>query len=195
MAFWDNLSQKASETTAKAMQKAKEISETTRLNSLISNEEKSINNHYFQIGKLYTSLHQNDPEEAFAGMLAAIRESEEKIRSYRQQIQDVKGIARCEKCGAEVPRGVSFCSSCGAPMPRVEAPFASDCIRCEACGAAVKRGTRFCTSCGNPMPQPEGPAAPDEGTNGTQTASNTCPNCGAPLDADSAFCTECGAKL
>ena len=33
MAFWDNLSQKASETTAKAVQKAKEMSDIAKLNS------------------------------------------------------------------------------------------------------------------------------------------------------------------
>ena len=39
MAFWDNLSQKASETTAKAMQKAKEMSDVAKLNAMISEEE------------------------------------------------------------------------------------------------------------------------------------------------------------
>lgn len=68
MALWDNLSKKASETTTKAAQQMKALSETTKLNCLISDEEKKINNSYYQIGKLYASVHQSDCEEAFAGI-------------------------------------------------------------------------------------------------------------------------------
>lgn len=163
MAFFDNFGKKASEMTAKAVQKAQELSETTKLNSLISEEEKKINNTYYQIGKLYVSLHSGDSEEAFAGMVASVAESEQKIGGYRRQIQDIKGVQRCERCGAEVARGVAFCSSCGAPMPRAEtAAPAEDMIRCEGCGAMVKRGMRFCTSCGKALTPPAAPAVPAE---------------------------------
>ncbi len=72
MAFFDNLSKKASETTAKAMQKAQELSEISRINSLISEEEKRINATYYQIGKLYVSVHGSNAEEDFSGMVAVI---------------------------------------------------------------------------------------------------------------------------
>lgn len=62
MAFWDNLGQKASETTVKAMQKAKEISDIAKLNSMISDEESKINSTYNQIGKLYVSMYKTDCE-------------------------------------------------------------------------------------------------------------------------------------
>ncbi len=194
MGFLDNLGKKATEATAKAAQKAKELSETARLNSLISEEEKSITNNYYQIGKLYASLHQQDCEEDFAGMLGAINESEEKIKSYRKQIQDIKGVLRCENCGAEVPRGVAFCSSCGTPMSKRETD--EDHVRCENCGASVKRGMRFCTSCGKPMTQPiEKQGSPDETSSEEKAVERICPNCGAKAESDTAFCTECGTKL
>ena len=66
MAFWDNISQKASETTAKAMQKAKEMSDIAKFNSMISEEETKINNIYYQVGKLYVTKHLHDHEEEFA---------------------------------------------------------------------------------------------------------------------------------
>lgn len=44
MAFWDNISPKASETTAKVMQKAKEMSDIAKFNSMIAEEETQINN-------------------------------------------------------------------------------------------------------------------------------------------------------
>ena len=78
MAFWDNLTQKASQTTAKAVQKAKDLSEVAKLNSLITSEEGKINNTYSQIGKLYMSLHLQDYEDEFSGMINSIIESERK---------------------------------------------------------------------------------------------------------------------
>lgn len=195
MAFWDNLGQKASETTARAVQKAKEMSDIAKLNSMISEEETKINNTYYQIGKLYATMHSHDHEEEFAGMISSLEEAEEKIRSYRQQIQDIKGVVRCSQCGAEVQSGVAFCSSCGAPMPKVQPVDMEDLVRCECCGAMVKKGVRFCTACGKPMVQ----AARSEPTNTTvvesETTSRVCPNCGAKIEANIDFCTECGTKL
>ena len=146
MSFFDNLGKKASETTAKAVQKAQELAEISRINSLISDEEKKINTTYYQIGKLYVSVHGGDGETDFTGMVSTVLEGEQKINEYRRQIQDIKGVQRCEKCGAEVARGSAFCSSCGAPMPKAEEPVSDDAIRCENCGTMVKRGMRFCTS-------------------------------------------------
>lgn len=120
MAFWDNLSKKASEAADKAAQQVKVLSETTKLNSAVSDEEKKISVNYSEIGKLYVSLHKDDCEEAFAEMIAAIVESEAKIAEYKEQIKVIKGVQVCEKCLAEMPRGTAFCSACGAPMPKVE---------------------------------------------------------------------------
>lgn len=192
MSFFDNLGKKASETTAKAVQKAQELAEISRINSLISDEEKKINTTYYQIGKLYVSVHGGDGETDFTGMVSTVLEGEQKINEYRRQIQDIKGVQRCEKCGAEVARGSAFCSSCGAPMPKAEEPVSDDAIRCENCGTMVKRGMRFCTSCGKPLSLPEMPVvSPVEEKSGEKT----CPSCGAQIEGDTAFCTECGAKL
>lgn len=195
MAFWDNLGQKASETTAKAMQKAKEISDIAKLNSMISEEETKINNTYYQIGKLYAAMHPHDYEEDFAGMIVSIGEADEKIRNYRQQIQDIKGVVRCVQCGAEVQSGVAFCSSCGAPMPKTQPVNMDDLTRCESCGAMVKKGVRFCTSCGKPMTQLSAPETITESVSAGEMVNEVCPNCGAKVEDGVAFCTECGTKI
>lgn len=194
MAFFENLSRKASETTAKAMQKAQELSEISKLNGQITEEEKKLNGLYYQIGKLYVSVHGSDDEQDFAGMVSAVLEGEKNVLAYKKQIQDLKGVQRCEHCGAEVPKGAAFCSACGSPMPKSESTVSDDMVRCESCGAMVKRGMRFCTSCGKPMNLPSVPA---DSTAETSSASveKTCPNCGASIDGGADFCTECGAKL
>ena len=160
VAFWDNLGQKASETTAKAVQKAKDLSDVAKYNSMISEEETKINNTYYQIGKLYLAVHGNDPEPDFAGFVSSIVESNQKIETYKQQILDIRGVQRCPKCGAEIQLGVAFCSACGAPVPHEKPAVAEDLIKCSNCGSMVKKGVRFCTACGNPMTYPATAPAP-----------------------------------
>lgn len=194
MAFFDKLSKTVSEASQKTIAKTKELADTSRLNSMISDEEKIITNLYYQIGKLYVSIHKDDFEEDFTGMISAIAVSEAKIRDYKEQIQEIKGIQRCEKCGAEVPNGAAFCSSCGATMPKVQAPVSSDYIKCENCGAEVKKGMRFCTSCGKPMEAVTVAHIAVEAVAET-VPEKACPNCGAKIEDGLAFCTECGMKL
>lgn len=152
MAFWDDLGKKASAATSRAVQKAQDMSETAKLNSMISDEEKRINTAYFQIGKLYVELHREVGEEAFSELLGVVRDAEEKISGYRKQILDMKRILHCGKCGAEVSKDSTFCSFCGASIIQEKEP--DNIPRCEKCGTPITEWMRFCTVCGNPLPQP-----------------------------------------
>lgn len=194
MAFLDKLSKTVTEASQKTLAKTKELADTSRLNSLISEEEKKITNQYYQIGKLYVSIHRDSYEDDFSGMINAVTESEGKIKDYKAQIQEIKGVQRCEKCGAEVPNGAAFCSSCGTVMPKIQPVVSDDCIKCEKCGAIVKKGMRFCTSCGNPM-EVERIATVPEDEIVEESQERKCPNCGAVVENDMAFCVECGTKL
>ena len=167
MAFWENLGKKASETTAKAIQQAKDFAEVTKLNGLISDEEKKIDGIYRELGKMYIEIHRCDPDEKLAELVAQIVEAEQAIKKYRGQIRDIKGISLCEKCGAEVAKDASFCSICGAPVPKpvpADPTDSPDTLKCSKCGAPAKEGMRFCTTCGTPLtaPKAETPAAPVE---------------------------------
>ena len=196
MAFFENLSKTVTGVGQKTIAKTKELADTSRLNSMISEEEKVITNQYFQIGKLYVSIHKDDFEDDFAGMIGAIAEAEAKIRDYKKQIQDIKGVQRCEKCGAEVPNGAAFCSSCGASMTKMQPPISADYIKCGNCGTAVKRSMRFCTSCGKPMEEVnDASAVPVTEQTVVVEQDKVCPNCGAKVEDGLAFCTECGTKL
>lgn len=164
MAFFDNLGKKISQAGQTAVQKTKEMADIAKLNSSISDEEKKINDSYREIGKLYVSLHDADHEVDFAELIANIHDAEGKIAEYQQQIKDIKGVVRCEKCGAEVSNNAAFCSSCGAPMPvvkPVEAEEKQEEQKCSKCGAALSPDEKFCTACGNPVEEPaaEVPAA------------------------------------
>ena len=56
MSIFNGLGRKVSEAGQCAIKKTKELSDTNRLNSMILDEEKRINDSYFQIGKLYFQM-------------------------------------------------------------------------------------------------------------------------------------------
>lgn len=220
MSIFDDLGKKVKDAGHKSVQKTREISEISQINTMISQAESSINRTYFEIGKTYVSLHSEDSEEALASMVSSVIKLENEIEKYKKQIQQIRGIQVCSQCGAELSRGSAFCSSCGAPVPKIQKPqYNDDLIQCDSCGAMVKKGMRFCTACGNPLaisrPVPEvingsysdiGAAPPiddfalgneSEESNDVSSEPETkaCPKCGKLLTPDSIFCPECGFKL
>lgn len=150
MPFFDDLSKKISKAGQTALQKTKDMADIAKLNSVISDEENNIEKIYTQIGKMYVQAHPNDSDVEYSALIAEIHSKEEKISELRRQMQDIKGVVRCQQCGSEVPMGASFCNSCGAKI-NTEITNQSNMIECEKCKALVSKDLKFCTSCGNPL--------------------------------------------
>ncbi len=199
MAFLDNIGKKISLAGEGALNKGKAFADVARLNSTVSEEEKKINNSYYQIGKLYIALHPQDYESDFAALVNSIISSQDRIKALKQQIQEIKGVVKCEKCGAEVPQNIAFCSACGAQMPKKEIELDENHKRCDGCGAIIDKNLRFCTSCGRPIAEPAQTnfSAEESMPPASETPDNakTCPSCGAVMNNELAFCTECGTSL
>lgn len=168
MAFFDDLGKKISQAGQSAVQKTKDITDTAKLNSAISEEEKKINNAYIQLGQQYMTLYGNNPEPAFAELVNIVNTAKASIEDYKKQISDIKKVTRCVNCGAEVSNSASFCNSCGAPVPKAANNVSGDAsVQCAVCGQMMTKGMKFCTSCGSKMPEapvapvvPETPVAP-----------------------------------
>ena len=160
MSFFEGIGKKLAQSGQEAAQKAKNTAEVIKLNSMISDEEKRINNFYLQIGKLYYETYGENPEELFAQFIADINECKAKIVVHTEQIRVVKGIAECGECGGQVPAGVPFCSSCGAAMKYAAADSDSG-NACNNCGASLEPDVAFCTGCGTKVEQGPAPEASD----------------------------------
>ncbi len=196
MGFFDNLGKKVTDAGQKTIQKTHELSEVARINSLISQNESKINNLYYQIGKLFVSIHGSDCGEEFSGMVSAVAELEQQSMEYRRLIQDIRGVRRCEQCGAEVSRESAFCSSCGAAMPKSEnRAYTENYVKCVHCGTMVKKGMRFCTSCGRSMTQPTAVSTSSAAGETVEATEKICPRCGTRVAKEAAFCTECGQSM
>lgn len=116
MNFLENLSKKTAEATGKVAQKTKDLSEIAKLNGLVCSAETKIKDTYNEIGKLYAERHEHDPEAEFADLVNVIQELSKNVDEYKAQIREIKGIACCPKCGAEISRDAKFCPSCGASI-------------------------------------------------------------------------------
>lgn len=197
MAFFDNVGKKLSQAGQGALQKTKDMADIARLNSLVADEEKRLNNNYYQIGKLYAQLHYMDFEDCFSSHILAIKSSLAKIDELKAEIQTLRAVAKCPNCGAEVSTSSMFCNACGTAMPNVADKTVAqpaDSVRCSSCGNFVNKNMKFCTSCGTPMVQNISSYKPIE-TAPAAVEKQKCPMCGAEIDDDSAFCAECGIKL
>ena len=129
MSLWDNITQKAAAVTDKAVHQAKNFTEQVKLRNQISEAQSTITDCYTQIGKQYAAAHSEDFDEAYAPMMAAIAGANRQIASLQEQLRDLKKVALCPKCGAEVDREAAYCSACGAEMPKpapVEAEVVTD---------------------------------------------------------------------
>lgn len=139
MSLWDNITQKAAAVTDKAVHQAKNFTEQVKLRNQISEAQSTITDCYTQIGKQYAAAHSEDFDEAYAPMMAAIAGANRQIASLQEQLRDLKEVALCPKCGAEVGREAAFCSACGAEMPKptpVEAEVVTDDAPAEEAPAA-----------------------------------------------------------
>lgn len=183
-------------------QKGKDMSEVARLNSLVTQTENQINDLYGQIGKRYVSIHGADGEEEFADMIKILTELEQQCVIYKKQIQDIKNIQCCEKCGAELLRDSLYCSVCGHPVSKQKERDADDrSMRCSKCKTRLEEGMNFCTVCGTPVKRAEFSEADEVLPDLPQmereeiNPHKVCPNCGAEQSDDAIFCTECATKL
>ncbi|MDR1806033.1 MAG: zinc-ribbon domain-containing protein [Clostridium sp.] len=172
MAFFEGIGKRITQTGQEAVQKTKDMAETVKLNGIISDEEKRINNSFLQIGKVYFETHSDDPEPIFAQLLAEIKGSKTKIVQCTERIRQLKGLACCPKCGTEMPLAAPFCI-CGSPMnnsPSAAIPSPS------AESVVAFSGTTAET----PAPTPD---------------TKLCPSCGKELLGTAVFCSGCGMKM
>lgn len=210
MAFFDSIGKKVSEAGQKTLQKTKELSDTSRLSLLISEEEKRLNNTYLELGKQYFAFYKENYDKKFSALMGTISETEGKVADYRRQIREIKKVQRCEVCSADVAKGATFCSSCGSPIAKPSVEHFDAYMTCGNCHKPVKKGMQFCTECGSPIRidlQESVPLAVEaveevaetkeveEVTAEAHEENRFCPGCGVEVEDDMLFCMECGTKL
>ena len=208
MSLFDEIGRKIVETGQSAAQKTRGMTETMKLNSMISEEEKSIKKAFYQIGKKYCEIFGRNPDQNFAQLISGIRDSMEKIQAYSEQIKQVKGIVNCPSCGYEVSYESPFCGDCGTPMYSVQASEGSaGGAFCGDCGARIESSATLCMECGSKIEQADAPelysakahvteprfaVKTPQGRTFSDFVSNVCSKCESELTENAMFCMTCG---
>ena len=190
MAFFEEIGKKISKSGQDAAQKAKNMAETVRLNGLVSEEKRRIENTFTKIGKLYYETFKENPEPCFSQLVTDINDAEKNIKKYTEQIRQVKGVAICDNCGGEVSNTAPFCSACGSAItPAASANTGGS--TCMNCNSALAPDQAFCTGCGTKVEQLQTPVQEDT----PLPSLAECTNCGHELAENVQFCLNCGTKI
>jgi rubrerythrin len=148
MALFDEIGKKITNAGQSVVKGTKDLAETARINSQISEEQKQLGRLYAQLGKLYFEQIGGNPEAPFHDICEAIAAAEGRIAGYQHELQQIKGTKLCANCGAEITDSSAFCPMCGTPVP-VSAPATTPARRfCSNCGSELESGAAFCLSCG-----------------------------------------------
>ena len=162
MGFFDNIGKGISDFSQSTIQKGKEAAGIAKFTRLISVEENNISKYFEELGRLFFSkcsmetaeADTSDPtlDEQIGTCINRIKDSQELIAEYQEEIKKRKGINRCTQCGTDLPEGALFCPECGMKIDVPEEPEALEPqtvpLFCTNCGTQLKQGSRFCTACG-----------------------------------------------
>ena len=103
-------------------EKTKQVSSVAKLNAKIISSEHSISDKYTILGKYYYDTYKDNPAEEVAETVNSITASLETIADMKSQILAIKGMVKCQDCGAECPFDDTFCGKCGAKLEKPEPP-------------------------------------------------------------------------
>jgi rubrerythrin len=119
MEFFSKLGETISVAGRDVSQKAKDLTETTRMSMDIKAKEDYICKQYASMGEKYYEMHQDDDEPLFEE-IALIREARAEVARMKDQLAEKKGMKRCPVCQASMDQDAQYCPSCGA---KYETPY------------------------------------------------------------------------
>lgn len=150
MAFFEQLGKRLSDAGQNVAQQTKNLADVSQLNSENGEKEKQIKRLIFELGKAYYESHKRDFDAENVEIIGEINTLYREIHDNHEKIKQIKGIVKCDNCGADVPVGAMFCNGCGAKVNRPDpaAVSAGGQRFCPGCDAVVPEGNQFCTKCG-----------------------------------------------
>ena len=116
------ISDTISETGKTVGEKTKQVGNSAKLNAKIIASERSISENYVILGKYYYDKYKDNPDEEIAETVNAITASADAIEEMKSQILAIKGLVKCQSCGAACPVDDDYCGKCGAKLIKPEPP-------------------------------------------------------------------------
>ena len=135
MAFFEQIGKCITDAGQNVAQQTKNFADVAQLNNAISEKEKRISQLFLSVGEYYYEKHKDDETADELDKIAEINTLYAEIIQNREKINLIKGVTKCEACGADVPLNASFCNACGTKIVRTEYAKKDDgneCL-CPAC--------------------------------------------------------------
>ena len=96
------------------------MSDSVTINNKIQAEKKSLTRLLAMIGE---TVYKQDPDHPIPGMedeYAAVKVAYGNLAKYKEQLDQIKGLVYCPKCGKPAAEGDKFCGKCGTKLPAAE---------------------------------------------------------------------------
>lgn len=120
MAFFEDLGKKLTQVGEAAAEKTKDVAEFTKAKAKVLDVSGKLDKAYIAMAKKYLELHPANEEEGMKQVVDAVYALEDQLKELERQLQDLKGVKKCESCGAECETDAAFCSACGAELKKKE---------------------------------------------------------------------------
>lgn len=155
MAFFEQIGKAFTDAGQTVAKQTKNFTDVAQLNNAISNKEKQISQLFLRLGQAYYEKHKNEDAAEEQELISEISALYAEIFQNREKIKQIKGVTKCEACGADVPLHAAFCSACGAKVAPAAAEQSKTGRECPVCHAVVPAEDLFCSNCGTKMEHPQ----------------------------------------
>lgn len=146
MNFMDNMGKKLKQSGQNVFDKAKNMTELSSVENVLSKEEIGLNKLYAELGERFFKAMNTPYPEEYADVCEKIAAASERLEKFQKEKNRLKNVVVCPSCGTECPQGSAFCSGCGSPLP---APVAALGMKfCVGCGKEIPEEAVFCRFCG-----------------------------------------------
>jgi len=141
-----------------------ELLKSTKLSLALASEEDKLKQIYMEIGKKVHEIYQYGGSlgKFFDEKYMEIKQTETAILDIKHQMNMLRGVKSCGKCGSSIDRNAEFCPKCGFQLdispgvtpaeqqsiPVPETPPAKNSVICPNCKAENESGSKFCLTCG-----------------------------------------------
>lgn len=161
-----------------------EIVKSTKLTMNLNTEEEKLKQIYIEIGKKVHEIYAYGGSlgKAFDEKYKEIVKQEEIVEQIREEMNRVKGMKECPKCGGAMEKGAEFCIKCGNKLGSDKE------------GALPEKNIKEATV-SEPVTEPEPDVKETEKETEVIKESKLCNVCGKENFIEDKFCLYCGRML
>lgn len=130
----------------KGITKARDLGELSRLSGEIAMRERHQKERFAVLGERYYDALKHGTAPDCAVLYEELEAIDQELLQLRKQMQKVRRVTICPRCGTRLPSFGAFCPACGAGL-------ATNGV-CPHCGAPLDADAKFCVNCGKQTTEP-----------------------------------------